>query len=184
LDGEFMSLSVAFRSFFATLFDSEMSERVARTLAGEPAQSPAIADQRTSPAAAPQPEPPSRSEALTLLAALQREARFVDFVKESLDGASDEQIGAVVRDVHRDCGKVLERMFAIRPLVAQEEGSAVEVPLGFDSARFHLTGNVQGSPPFRGKLGHHGWQATQSEVPTWNGQHDSARVISPADVEL
>jgi hypothetical protein len=75
-------------------------------------------------------------------------------------------------------------MFAIRPLVAQDEGSAVEVPAGFDSARFHLTGNVQGSPPYRGKLGHHGWQATHSEVPTWSGQGESAKVISPADVEL
>jgi hypothetical protein len=54
------------------------------------------------PAAAPRP----RSEALTLLATLQREARFVDFIKESLEGYSDAQIGAVARDVHRDCGKV------------------------------------------------------------------------------
>jgi hypothetical protein len=130
------------------------------------------------------PSSPQRSEAVTLLAALQREARFVDFIKESLDGASDEQIGAVVRDVHRDCGAVLERIFAIRPLVEQEEGSPVEIPAGFDSGRFHLTGNVQGSPPYRGKLGHHGWQATRSDVPAWNGQRDSARVISPSEVEL
>jgi hypothetical protein len=180
-----MSLSIAFRSFFATLFNRETSERVAQALAGGsvrfPAGDPASQQRPTAPAKI---EPPPRSEALTLLAALQREARFVDFVKESLDGASDEQIGAVVRDVHRDCGKVLERMFSIRPLVEQEEGAPIEVPAGFDSARFHLTGNVQGVPPYRGKLGHHGWQATQAEVPTWNGQRESARVISPADVEL
>jgi hypothetical protein len=180
-----MSLSVAFRSFFATLFDAAVSDRVAQALAGQaPSLAAAPAETKQPPASPPKVEPPARSDALTLLAALQREARFVDFVKESLDGASDEQIGAVVRDVHRDCGKVLERIFAIRPLVAQDEGSPVEVPAGFDSARFHLTGNVQGSPPFRGKLGHHGWQATQAEVPTWSGQRDSAWVISPADVEL
>jgi len=177
---------VAFRSFFATLFDAAVSERVAQALVGEtPAltQTPAVEAKQPSPSP-PKVEPPARSEALTLLAALQREARFVDFVKESLDGASDEQIGAVVRDVHRDCGKVLERMLAIRPLVDQDEGSPVEVPAGFDSARFHLTGNVQGAPPFRGKLGHHGWQATKAELPTWSGQRESAKVISPADVEL
>ena len=60
---------------------------------------------------------PGSSEAITLLAALQREARFVDFIQESLDGYSDAQIGAVARDVHRDCGAVLTRMFALRPAV-------------------------------------------------------------------
>ena len=58
-----------------------------------------------------------------MLATLQREARFVDFVKESLEGYADAQIGAVARDVHRDCGAVLERLFALRPVLAdQEEG--------------------------------------------------------------
>ena len=70
-----------------------------------------------------QPPKAARSEAITLLATLQREARFVDFIKEPLDGYSDAQIGAAVRDVHRDCGKVLDRLFAIRSLVDQEEGS-------------------------------------------------------------
>ena len=74
------------------------------------------------------------SEAITLLAALQREARFVDFIQESLAGYSDAQIGAAARDVHRDCGAVLERMFALRPAVAEEEGTEVEVPAGFDPA--------------------------------------------------
>jgi hypothetical protein len=176
-------MAVAFRSFFATLFNSDVSERVAKAL-----DAPAPALPKT-PVEEPRPTPtkaaaPLRSDAITLLAALQREARFVDFVKESLAGASDEQIGAVVRDVHRDCGAVLERMFAIRPLLNQEEGTPVEVPAGFDSARFHLVGNVQGSPPFRGKLGHHGWEATRSEVPAWAGRPESERVISPADVEL
>ena len=58
------------------------------------------------------PKPPARSEAITLLAALQREARFVDFIQESLAGYTDAQIGAAARDVHRDCGTVLKRMFA------------------------------------------------------------------------
>jgi hypothetical protein len=178
-----MSLSVAFRSFFATLLDREMSDRVAQVLAGETALV-ATRPAEESPPPPANAEPPRRSEAITLLAALQREARFVDFVQESLDGASDEQIGAVVRDVHRDCGKLLERLFAIRPLVEQPEGAAVEVPAGFDPSRFRLAGNVQGAPPYRGKLGHHGWQATQCELPTWSGQRDSVRVISPADVEL
>ncbi len=179
-----MGLAVAFRSFFATLFNSDVSDRVAKALDAESLAPAPAKIEVARPTPAPTPAAPLRSEALTLLAALQREARFVDFVKESLAGASDEQIGAVVRDVHRDCGAVLERLFGIRPLINQEEGAAVEVPAGFDSARYHLIGNVQGSPPFHGKLGHHGWEATRSEVPAWSGQRESARVISPADVEL
>ncbi len=178
-----MSLSVAFRAFFAALFDREKSERIAAALAGESA----LLQLEKKPAAKPsppQPQPPARSDALTLLAALQREARFIDFVKESLDGASDEQIGAVVRDVHRDCGAVLERLLAIRPLVDDEEGATIEVPPGFDAARFRLTGNVEGEPPYRGKVAHHGWQATRCELPSWTGNRDSALVVAPVDVEL
>ncbi len=84
---------------------------------------PATADRQAAVAEPPKPQPKpepkkpaaaprGRSEALTLLATLQREARFVDFIMESLEGYSDAQIGAVARDVHRDCGKVLERLFA------------------------------------------------------------------------
>ncbi len=112
---------------------------------------------------------PVRSEAITLLATLQREARFVDFIKEPLDGYSDAQIGAAVRDVHRDCGKVLDRLFAIRAMVDQEEGSPVEVPAGFDAGRYRLTGNVAGDPPFHGRLVHHGWEAAEVQLPAWSG---------------
>jgi hypothetical protein len=115
---------------------------------------------------------------------LQREARFVDFIKEPLGGYSDAQIGAVARDVHRDCAAVVDRLFALVPIVAQEEGTATEVPSGFDSGRFQLTGNVAGDPPFHGRLAHHGWEATKCEVPAWSGKEASARVVAPAEVEL
>ena len=135
--------------------------------------------------AAPKPPPkPARSEAVTLLAALQREARFVDFIKEPLDGYSDAQIGAAARDVHRDCGKVLDRLLAIRAIDSQEEGSTLEVPAGFDAGRYRLTGNVAGNPPFRGRLVHHGWEAGEVQLPEWSGTPQSARVIAPIEVEL
>ena len=134
--------------------------------------------------AAKQPPKPARSEAITLLATLQREARFVDFIKEPLDSYSDAQIGAAVRDVHRDCGKVLDRLFAIRAMVDQEEGSPVEVPPGFDAGRYRLTGNVAGDPPFRGRLVHHGWEAAEVQLPAWSGTPHSARVVAPVEVEL
>ncbi len=136
------------------------------------------------PATVKQSPKPVRSEAITLLATLQREARFVDFIKEPLDSYSDAQIGAAVRDVHRDCAKVLDRLFAIRSMVDQEEGSAVEVPKGFDAGRYRLTGNVAGDPPFHGRLVHHGWEAAEVQLPAWSGTQLAARVVAPAEVEL
>ena len=147
-----------------------------------PAKVPEKAE--TKPAPAKQPPKPARSEAITLLATLQREARFVDFIKEPLDSYSDAQIGAAVRDVHRDCAKVLDRLFAIRAMVDQEEGSPIEVPAGFDAGRYRLTGNVAGDPPFHGRLVHHGWEAAEVQLPAWSGTQLSARVVAPVEVEL
>jgi hypothetical protein len=127
---------------------------------------------------------PRRSEALTLLATLQREARLIDFIKEDLTGYNDAQIGAAVRDIQRDCAAVLERLFALRPLHDQDEGSHIEVAVGFDPGRVQLIGDVSGAPPFRGMLIHQGWHATQCNLPEWTGQDDAARIIAPAQVEV
>ena len=40
----------------------------------------------------------------------------------------------------------------------------MEVPAGFDAGRYRLTGNVTGEPPFRGRLVHPGWEATDVRV--------------------
>ncbi|MHC4405692.1 MAG: DUF2760 domain-containing protein [Planctomycetota bacterium] len=130
------------------------------------------------------PSTPVRSDAVTLLATLQREGRFIDFLKEPLAGYDDAQIGAVARDVHRDCGAVLERLFAIQPIASREEGSEMEVPKGYDAGRYRLTGNVAGEPPFRGRLRHHGWEATRCELPSWSGSRATARTVAPVEVEL
>jgi hypothetical protein len=128
--------------------------------------------------------PPARSEALSLLAILQQEARLVDFLKEPLDGYSDAQIGAAVRDVHRDGAAVLERVFAIRALRKEAEASDVTVPPGFDAGAVRLTGGLTGPPPYRGKLRHPGWQATKVELPRWTGSVEAARTIAPAEIEV
>jgi hypothetical protein len=108
----------------------------------------------------------------------------VDFVQESLEGAADAQIGAVAREVHRGCREVMARVFALQAVVAAEEGSAVDVPAGFDAGRYRLTGNVTGEPPFRGTLAHHGWEATMCQLPEWTGTAEAARIVAPAEVEL
>lgn len=184
-------LWVAFRVFFSTLFRADVARQVDEILQhGRPAiAGPTASESPANQAAKPKEKPkappaPLRSEAITLLATLQREARFVDFVKEPLGAYSDAQIGAVARDVHRDCGAVLERMFALRPLASEQEGAELQVPAGFDAGRYRLVGNVAGEPPFRGHLTHHGWEATTCQLPAWSGSAESARIIAPIEVEL
>ena len=128
--------------------------------------------------------PAQRSEAVTLLSALQREARFVDIVKEPLDQYTDAQVGAAARDVLKDCGRVLERLFALRPLVEQPEGSELEAPAGYDAGRYRLVGKVQGEPPFRGRLVHPGWCVTRCELPQWSGTESAATVVAPTELEV
>lgn len=192
-------LGTAFRAFFRALGDASFAEQVANLLDGAtpgppapglPAPSPpsTVSEKGVLPEkkAEPPKKPPGRNDALNLLAALQREARLVDFIKEPLAEYSDAQVGAAVRDVHRDCGAVLERLFSLRPLLNESEEATVNVPAGFDTAQYRLTGNVAGQPPYHGTLRHHGWKATHVNLPQWTGEHtaDAAMVIAPAEVEL
>lgn len=147
---------------------------------------PAAASAPPAPAApqtAPAPAKPQRSDALSLLATLQREGRLLDFLKEPIDAYSDAQIGAAVRDIHRDCAAALERQFALRPVVEQQEGSVVSVA-GNSAGRIRTTGPKAGQPASSGTLVHPGWLATRCELPTWTGDSTSALVVAPAEVEI
>jgi hypothetical protein len=181
---------LAIRVFFLCLFKRAVAEEVAKVLARRKTAVAGVADAK--PPAPPKPvapkpaapKLPARNDAVALLAALQREGRFVDFIQEPLGGYTDAQVGAVARDVHRDCAAAVQRMFAIGPAVAEPENAEVELPAGFDPGRWRLTGNVTGGPPFRGRLVHPGWEAKTCDLPTWSGTPASARVIAPAEVEL
>ena len=76
-----------------------------------------------------------RDGALALLALLQREGRLVDFLREPLDGFSDAEIGAAVRDIHRGCKKVLAQHLPLEPVMPGAEEAQVAVPKGFDPPR-------------------------------------------------
>jgi len=177
---------LAIRTFFLILFRPAVAAKVAAALdrpTSVGTNSAGISPPRKVPQQ-PSSSRPVRSEALTLLATLQREARFVDFIMEPLGSYADAQIGVVARDVHRDCGEVIQRLFALQPVLADAEGAEVGVPAGFDAGRYRLTGNVAGEPPFRGQLIHAGWEATTCELPAWSGAAASARVVAPVEVEL
>jgi hypothetical protein len=178
-------LILALRVFFRTLFNAEIARQVSQILSG-PATPAAAA-----PAPVPKPKPkpvapatPVRNEGINLLAMLQREARLVDFIQESLTGYSDAQIGAAVRQIHHDAAQVLQRAFALKPVWDAEEGAPVEVPAGFDAGRCRLTGNVTGDPPYQGRLVHHGWEAATCQLPAWTGSTTAARVVAPAEIEI
>ncbi len=179
-------IGTAFSAFFKSLFDGETAARVAVAL-----QPQALLKSNTkgatsnTPAAEPaKPAPPVRSEALTLLAALQREARLIDLIQEPLASYSDQQIGSAARNVLKDSGDVLKRFFDLKPAVSQSEGESVQLPAGYDPGRYHLTGNPPSSGAAQGKLVHPGWEATVVNLPTWTGQPASAKVIAPAEVEV
>ena len=179
-----MRFFLAIRTFFQVLFNRDFAKGVEQLQLEGPQQPAALPKPVVEAPKAEPPKPPARSEAITLLATLQREARFVDMVSESLDAYSDAQIGAAARDVLRDCGKVVTRLFALESLAGQEEGQAIEVPAGYDAAQYRLVGNVGGEGPFKGTLQHAGWKATKCELPTWSGSDASALVVAPAEVQV
>jgi hypothetical protein len=140
------------------------------------------------PAARPSPEPappprPSPAPALRLLTLLQQEGRFVDFITEDIDGYSDEQVGAAVRSIHAGCRKALAGRVTFERIFDAADGTDVVVQPGFDPTAIRLTGNVTGTPPFRGTLQHGGWRAANVSLPESIGDAD-ASVIAPAEVEL
>jgi hypothetical protein len=172
-------IGLAFRAFFAILFNRAYAGRAA-SLFGDEA-SPKVTTSEPVAQVEKRSPKPIRSEALTLLETLQREARLVDLCQDSLDQYTDEQIGSAARNVLRDTGQVLNRLFALTPVA--NEGSNLDLPDGFDAARYRLSGNVT-SPPYHGRVTHGGWQATRCELPQWIGGKESALVVAPAEVEV
>jgi uncharacterized protein DUF2760 len=128
------------------------------------------------------PREPSELPALRLLGVLQDEGRFVDFLQEDLTPYPDEQIGAAVRGIQEGCRKAVRDHLDIEPVLSGSEGEAVTVEAGFDPAAIRLTGNVTGSPPFRGVLRHPGWRVTRASVPSRRGQ--DPHLLAPAEVEI
>ena len=121
--------------------------------------------------------------ALQLLALLQQEGRFVDFLEENVSAFSDAEIGGAARVVHEGCRKVLRDYLQIEPVREEAEGSRLTLSAGFDARSVRLTGHVVGQPPFTGTLMHRGWRVRQVTLPKLAEGHD-VRVLAPAEVEL
>ncbi len=135
--------------------------------------------------APPEPEKPAKPDGtpLRVLTLLQREGRLLDFLMEDIDGASDDQLGAGVREIHQKCRKVLTEHLDLEPVLAKKEGDPVDVAAGFDPSAVQLTGNVTGQPPFKGTLIHPGWRVKQIKLSKPGAGVDEL-VVQPAEVEL
>jgi hypothetical protein len=137
---------------------------------------------------APAPEPVILKEAtpdaaLQLLGLLQKEARFIDFIKEDIMAFSDTDIGAAARIVHEGCNKAINEHFTLAAVRNEQEGSKITLPESFDAATVRLTGNIVGTAPFTGTLVHKGWQVTGIRLPKLTLGHNAA-IVAPAEVEL
>lgn len=189
-----MSLSVAVKAFFAALARKDASERIEAALRGDAAREALQSEKpvknddfndlktaKTGPDAGAQPS------AIALLAALQREARFVDFVKEPLDSFDDATIGAAARGPLGRCAAVLERFFEIRPLTDVAEGAKISLDgdAAKNSARVRVAGNgADGGNSVVGRLAHSGWVATKCATPSWSGSAEDALVLAPMEIDV
>jgi len=131
----------------------------------------------------PPPPPKPSGEPVRLLGILQRESRLLDFLMETIQAYTDDQIGASVRDIHAKAQAALKKHVTLEPVLAQQEGAQVSIKPGFDPSSIRLVGNVTGQPPFTGTLQHAGWRAKAIDIPKPpEGQDDF--VLMPAEVEL
>jgi hypothetical protein len=167
--GSLARLGPAFTAFRKVLADPEVARKV------EPILTP--------PPPEPAKPPKLSGEPLRLLALLQREGRLLDFLLEDISAASDEQVGAGVRELHKQSQAVIQEHLTLEPVMAGREEDEVQVPAGFDPSAIRLTGNVTGNPPFKGVLKHHGWRVRAYKLPAPPPGVDEL-VVAPAEVEL
>jgi hypothetical protein len=140
-----------------------------------------LADKPSPKALAPSSAP--SADHLRFLSHLQQSSRLLDFFKEDISEFDDEQVGAAVRAIHRDCGKALEELIALRPLLDKEEGETIAITEGYDPQVYKLIGNLKGTPPYKGVIKHRGWKAHRLSLPK-SLSEQKKEVVCPAEVEI
>jgi len=170
-------ISLAFRSFFALLFQGALPDEVLRALhLSRSAPNPVKA---AAPAA---PVVRVSDGALQMLAILQRDSRLVDFLMEDISSYADDQIGAAVRELHDQCRDSMARYVTLTPVIDGVEGTFAKAPSS-DANIVKFVGNVPAKLPPGGTLRHKGWRVVKVDLPTLGAKQD-ATIIAPAEIEV
>jgi hypothetical protein len=184
--GFFARLWLALWLPWKILFDGMTAARVEQAAEGQPLLPAEPERPRLEAVKPPAPLTPVEADpapALHVLAILQRDGRFLDFLQEDLAAYDDAQVGAAARAVHEGCKKAIVPYVRLAPVRSEAEGATVTIEAGFDPAKVRLTGNVVGTPPFRGRLAHPGWRAAEVKLPPLPPGADPT-ILAPAEVEL
>jgi hypothetical protein len=165
-------ISLAFRCFFALLFQGSLSPELIDELGikPKPAPVPVVPTVKTS------------DGALQILAILQRDARILDFFMEDIAPYSDEQVGAAARSMHGPAREALERYMKFTPVVDGVEGTFAKAP-SKDAATVKFIGNVPATLPEGGTLRHRGWRVANVALPGINPKQDMT-ILAPAEIEV
>jgi hypothetical protein len=195
---EIMRLIIAVRAFFSALFTPGASDCIADALrlnkfAKQKGEQATSAPVKKSPLSIAPREgslgttivdyskvATSRSDALTLLAVMQKESRILDLIFDDLDGYSDEQIGGASRQVLRDLRDCLDSHVKIESLVDKQEGDVVQIPDAASPIRWKVIGDASAQS---GTLTHAGYVAKKVALPEWTGTEENASIIAPAEVD-
>lgn len=193
-----MRLIIAVRAFFSALFTPGASDCIADALrlnkfAKQKGEQATSAPVKKSPLSIAPREgslgttivdyskvATSRSDALTLLAVMQKESRILDLIFDDLDGYSDEQIGGASRQVLRDLRDCLDSHVKIESLVDKQEGDVVQIPDTASPIRWKVIGDASAQS---GTLTHAGYVAKKVTLPEWTGTEENASIIAPAEVD-
>ena len=183
-----MGIKIALRAFFTVLFNRNLADKI-KVLLDSSCDNLHSAEQLSDPVNSgdskavldtPISDPKSkgifRSEALELLAALQRDARFLDFVKEDIGNCDDATLA-----------ETLERFFKIRPLSETPEGETTTIDLANrNPTRTRVSGSSFDSAARETKcrVAHAGWIAEKCEPPCWSGRREDALVLAPVELEI
>lgn len=133
--------------------------------------------------AAPTLDTVNEDGAHQLLQLLQQEARFIDFLQESIGDYTDADVGAAARQIHAGCANVLKQYFTIDAVNSAAENSRVEVLADYDVKQIKLEGRVEGTGPYTGTLIHPGWKITDTRLPKVTST-DNLTILAPAEIEV
>ena len=182
-----MKLSVALKAFWGVITDSSFGNQVVKIMQDSPQtpHRPVEKSDESEPTQHTESRVSDRSPAIELLAALQRDARFVDFIKEDLTAYGDAEIGAVARNVHDACAATLERLFEIRHVSEVAEGDKIALPAETvrNEARYRVSQVVRDEKVV-GTVVHAGWIAKKESVPQWRGAPEDALVLAPVEIDV